>query len=95
MANVDGWRTRAQPQGLECIDFTRSGPAGQAREGRGPRLATGPAGAVPQPRFAVRRTRPFVKRYYPNDRIVIDGIEVPITFPRPRPISVPYDLDEN
>jgi len=43
---------------------------------------------------AVRRTRPFVKRYYPNDRIVVDGIEVPITFPKARPVSVPYDLDE-
>jgi hypothetical protein len=43
---------------------------------------------------SVRRTRPFVKRYYPNDRIVVDGIEVPITFPKPRPISVPYQLDE-
>jgi hypothetical protein len=43
---------------------------------------------------SVRRTRPFVKRYYPNDRIIIDGIEVPISFPRPRPVSVPYQLDE-
>lgn len=43
---------------------------------------------------SVRRTRPFVKRYYPNDRIVIDGIEVPITFPKPRAISVAYELDD-
>ena len=42
---------------------------------------------------AVRRTRPFVKRYYPTDRIVVDGIEVPITFPKARPLKVPYDLD--
>jgi Helicase conserved C-terminal domain/PLD-like domain/SNF2-related domain len=43
---------------------------------------------------AVRRTRPFVKRYYPNDRVVIDGREVPITFPTPRVHRVTYDLDE-
>ena len=43
---------------------------------------------------AVRRTRPFVKRYYPTDRIMIDGVEVPITFPKARPLKVPYDLDE-
>ena len=43
---------------------------------------------------SVRRTRPFVKRYYPNDRIVVDGLDVPITFPKPRPVSVPYELDE-
>jgi hypothetical protein len=44
---------------------------------------------------AVRRTRPFVKRYYPNDRVVIDGEEVPITFPKPRPLTVGYELDES
>jgi superfamily II DNA or RNA helicase len=43
---------------------------------------------------AVRRTRTFVKRYYPNDRVVIDGEEVPITFPKPRPLTVGYELDE-
>jgi hypothetical protein len=43
---------------------------------------------------AVRRTRPFVKRYYPNDRVVIDGEEVPLTFPKPRPLTVGYELDE-
>jgi superfamily II DNA or RNA helicase len=43
---------------------------------------------------SVRRTRPFVKRYYPNDRVVIDGEEVPITFPKPRPLTVGYDLDD-
>jgi hypothetical protein len=43
---------------------------------------------------AVRRTRPFVKRYYPNDRVVIDGEVVPITFPKPRPLTIGYELDE-
>jgi superfamily II DNA or RNA helicase len=43
---------------------------------------------------SVRRTRPFVKRYYPNDRVVIDGEEVPITFPKPRPLTVGYRLEE-
>jgi hypothetical protein len=43
---------------------------------------------------AVRRTRPFVKRYYPNDRVVIDGVEVPITFPKARPLTVNYKLDK-
>jgi hypothetical protein len=43
---------------------------------------------------SVRRTRPFVKRYYPNDRVVIDGEEVPITFPKPRPLTVGYNLNE-
>jgi superfamily II DNA or RNA helicase len=43
---------------------------------------------------SVRRTRPFVKRYYPNDRVVIDGEEVPITFPKPRPLTVGYELDD-
>jgi superfamily II DNA or RNA helicase len=43
---------------------------------------------------AVRRTRPFVKRYYPNDRVIIDGEEVPITFPKARPMTIGYDLDD-
>lgn len=43
---------------------------------------------------AVRRTRPFVKQWYATDRVVVDGIEVPITFPKPRPLKVEYDLDE-
>jgi superfamily II DNA or RNA helicase len=43
---------------------------------------------------AVRRTRPFVRRYYPNDRVTIDGQEVPIIFPKPRPLTVAYQLDE-
>jgi len=43
---------------------------------------------------AVRRTRPFVKRYYPHDTIKVDGRDVPITFPTPRVLKVGYDLDE-
>ncbi len=43
---------------------------------------------------AVRRTRPFVRRYYPHDRVRIDGTEVPITFPKPRPLTVSYALDD-
>jgi superfamily II DNA or RNA helicase len=43
---------------------------------------------------AVRRTRPFVKRYYPHDRVRLDGELVPITFPTPRVRKVSYDLDE-
>jgi len=43
---------------------------------------------------AVRRTRPFVKRYYPHDTIRVDGREVPITFPTPRVLKVNYDLDQ-
>ena len=43
---------------------------------------------------AVRRTRHFVKRYYPNDTITMDGIQVQITFPKPIVRKVEYDLDE-
>jgi hypothetical protein len=43
---------------------------------------------------AVRRTRHFVKRYYPNDRIHVDGKEMPITFPKPVTQKVTYDLDK-
>lgn len=44
---------------------------------------------------AVRRTRPFVKRYYPNDTVTgPDGRPVLITFPQPRVLKVDYDLDE-
>lgn len=42
----------------------------------------------------VRRTRHFVKRYYPSDTITLDGIQVPITFPTPVVHKVDYDLDE-
>lgn len=44
---------------------------------------------------AVRRTRPFVKRFYPNDAIIgPDGRPATITFPKPRVRKVDYDLDE-
>lgn len=43
---------------------------------------------------AVRRTRHFVKRYYPNDTITMDGIQVQISFPKPIVHKVEYDLDE-
>ena len=43
---------------------------------------------------AVRRTRPFVRRYYANDRVVIDGESMPITFPKARPLTVNYQLDD-
>ena len=42
---------------------------------------------------AVRRTRSFVKRYYPNDTVKISGQEQTITFPTPRVRKVSYDLD--
>lgn len=42
---------------------------------------------------AVRRTRHFVKRYYPNDRIEMDGRLMPITFPKPETRRVTYDFD--
>lgn len=44
---------------------------------------------------AVRRTRPFVKTYYPNDTLPLAaGSRVPITFPTPRVRKVAYDLTE-
>ncbi len=44
---------------------------------------------------AVRRTRSFVKRYYPNDSLIgPDGTVVTIVFPKPRVLKVVYDLDE-
>jgi hypothetical protein len=42
---------------------------------------------------AVRRTRPFVKRFYPADTVRIGGRETPITFPTPRVHKIVYDLD--
>ena len=42
---------------------------------------------------AVRRTRSFVKQYYPNDTVPIDGREQIIAFPTPRVRKVSYDLD--
>ena len=44
--------------------------------------------------IAVRRTRPFVKHYYPNDTITLNGHVVPITFPTPRVVKVDYDLND-
>ncbi len=42
---------------------------------------------------AVRRTRSFVKRFYPNDIVRIGGHDTPIVFPTPRVRKVNYDLD--
>lgn len=43
----------------------------------------------------VKRTRQFIKKHYANDRIPgPDGEFVPITFPKPIPKTVRYDLDE-
>ncbi|MXW42786.1 MAG: helicase [Acidimicrobiia bacterium] len=43
---------------------------------------------------AVRRTRAFVKRFYPNDTIKVGGQDQPIVFPTPRVHKVDYNLDE-
>ena len=43
---------------------------------------------------AVRRTRSFVKRFYPNDTVKIGGRETTITFPTPRVRRVTYNLDD-
>lgn len=43
----------------------------------------------------VRRTRHFVKKYYPNDRIIgPGGIEIAVTFPKPHVRAVTYDLED-
>ena len=43
----------------------------------------------------VRRTRHFVQRFYPNDRVKgPDGTEIPIRFPEPHVKAVNYSLDE-
>lgn len=43
----------------------------------------------------VRRTRHFVRRYYPNDRVIgPGGIEIPVQFPDPHVRSVTYSFDE-
>jgi superfamily II DNA or RNA helicase len=63
-------------------------------------MAMNPDDLTPQLLFdvldaiAVRRTRSFVKKYYPGDRVEIDGVLEPITFPTPRVLRVDYDLDE-
>jgi len=41
---------------------------------------------------SVRRTRPFIKRYYPNAVITVDGQQVPVVFPTPRVRRVRYDF---
>ena len=43
----------------------------------------------------VRRTRSFVRKYHPNDRIFINGSWQTVTFPTPRPIQVDYDLEKS
>jgi len=42
---------------------------------------------------AVRRTRHFVKKYYPNETVRIAGNEVPISFPAPKVLKVGYDIE--
>ncbi len=43
----------------------------------------------------VRRTRNFVRRYYPNDRVRDSrGREIPIQFPTPHVQAIEYSLDE-
>jgi len=43
----------------------------------------------------VKRTRQFIKKHYQDDRIPgPDGVYVPITFPKPVPKTVRYNLDE-
>jgi hypothetical protein len=43
----------------------------------------------------VRRTRHFVRRYYPHDRIIgPGGAEIPVAFPEPHVKKVSYELDD-
>lgn len=43
----------------------------------------------------VRRTRHFVKKYYPHDRIIgPGGVEMAVAFPEPHVRKIDYDLDE-
>ena len=43
----------------------------------------------------VRRTRHFVKKYYPHDRIIgPGGVEMAVTFPDPHVKKIDYDLDD-
>ncbi len=42
--------------------------------------------------IAVRRTRHFVKRYYANETIVIDGEKQTISFPDPHVVAVDYEV---
>ena len=41
---------------------------------------------------SVRRTRPFIKRYYPNATINVGGEQVPVVFPTARVIRSRYDF---
>jgi hypothetical protein len=43
---------------------------------------------------SVRRTRSFVRRYYANDTVDIDGVPTLITFPAARVRKVSYDLED-
>ena len=43
---------------------------------------------------AVRRTRRFVKRFYPNERIKRGGQEITITFPQPEVLRETYEMDD-
>lgn len=43
----------------------------------------------------VKRTRRFIQRHYADDRILVDGQEVRIHFPRPVPRTIRYDIDQN
>ncbi len=45
-------------------------------------------------RVAVRRTRSFIKSYYPTDTVPINGRDTTIQFPTPRVLKVSYDLDQ-
>jgi hypothetical protein len=43
----------------------------------------------------VRRTRHFVRRYYPNDKVYgLRGEEIPVRFPDPKVKAVTYSLDK-
>jgi hypothetical protein len=42
----------------------------------------------------VKRTRRFIKKYYDNDLIQIDGQPMPIRFPKPVASSINYNLDK-
>ena len=43
----------------------------------------------------VRRTRSFVQKYYPNDKVTGPaGLEIPIRFPQPHVLRTEYSLDD-
>ena len=69
------------------------------RDRFGTAMALNPDDLTPEHLFdvldavAVRRTRSFVKRYYANDTVVINGQNTTIVFPTPRVHKVSYDLD--